>query len=304
MLRCWMVCCLLLACGSAVLAEDAPAAKQDSEVKPSVVTLEDRFGEVEMPAKTLDAVTRLGERLTYLIKYKGIPAGQAVFSVKRVTKTQSQRAYYLTLETESNDAISMLYPVRDKVKSYVSAETGHSLLFQRTLSEGDYRADDSLEFDYEQNLQYYRAVDYDGNEHTRREKPPRPIPGHVQDPLSVLYYLRHFPLAVGESQRVLIGTRKRTNVLKVTALREEEVTIPGVGVFDANVIRLANGEEGTEYDAEVFVSSGDITLWVEKHTNMPLILNVGLPRPLGSATGVLHNSRNSPLNAHVKRAAE
>jgi hypothetical protein len=304
MRRSAFVVLLLLLCRQSVASAGEAAPKKDSEVKPAVITLEDRFGDVEMPERSLDDVARLGERLTYLIKYKGIPAGQAVFSVKRITKAQGRRAWYLTLETESNDAISMLYPVRDKVKSYVSAETGHSLLFQRNLSEGDYRADDSLEFDYEKNMQYYRAVDFDGREHTRREKPPRPIPGPVQDPLSVIYYLRHFPLETGESKDVLIGTRKRTNVLRVTALREEEVTLPGVGVFDANVVRLANGEKGGEYDAEVFVSSGDITLWVEKHTNIPLILNVGLPRPLGSAAGVLQATRNSPLDEYVKRPAE
>lgn len=297
--------CVLLGVSLALAFGIAGAEEQvgrDSAVKPAAVTLQDRFADVAMPPRSLDTVARVGERLHYLIRWKGVPAGRASFAVKRRTRLRGEPVYYLTLETESNDAISLLYPVRDKVKSYVCAETGHSLLFVRNLREGSYKADDTLQFDYEDNVQLYSAVKYDSELPREKQKPPRPIPGPLQDPLSVLYYLRHFPLAVGETKDVVVGTRKRTGILRVEVVGEEEVSLPGIGVFDANRVRLGTAENET-YEAEIFVSKGDITLLAEKHTNIPLEVSIGLPI-LGSARAVLFRAEGTRLESYRKRDVE
>jgi hypothetical protein len=277
----------------------AAEPERDAEVKPSVITLKDRFRDVTREARKPTEVAPVGERLTYQIKWKGVPAGQAVFSVKRLTRARGEPVLYLALETETNDAVSCVYAVRDKIKSYVCARTGRSVLFQRDLNEGSYSIHDSLQFDYENEQQYYTRTRYDGSAHHREEKAPRPIPGPVQDPLSVLYYLRHFPLEIGEEREVPIGTHERTGILAVTATRRERIEIPTLGAFDAHAVRLeAAGPGLTEYDPEIFRCDGDIELWVEQETNIPLILKVKVPI-LGSATAILRDAENTPLLDHV-----
>ncbi|MFH0911436.1 MAG: DUF3108 domain-containing protein [Planctomycetota bacterium] len=268
---------------------------KDSAVAPSAITLQEHFQHVAMPPENLLSVARIGERLTYAVKWKGMAAGEAVLSVNRKTTVDGRPAYYLSLETESNDFLGTFYKVQDKVRSYVDAETGHSLLFIRDIQEGGYRANDFLQFDYDKNLQYYRTIKTASDTARASEKTPRPIPGPLQDPLSVLYYLRHTPLSVGMAREILVGSRKRTGILRVEVLREERVDLPDLGGFDALVVKLANGgaAQGT-YDPAVFNAKGEIQVWAEKETNIPLLIRVGLP--IGSAEVVLYRAENSPLN--------
>jgi hypothetical protein len=312
-MRMWQqsICALLgwlLLAGLAPAAESAPEEPanpgKDAEVKPAAVTLQDRFEHVRMEAQAPGEVASVGERLRYLVKYKGLPAGQAIFAVKRRTVLGGRPVLYITLESESNDAISLLYPVRDKVKSYIDAETGHSLRFDRHLREGrggSFTAVDTLQFDYEQNRQIHTAIEFDGSVRKERRE-ERPIPGPVQDPLSVLYYLRHFPLEVGASRQVLVGAAEEINVLAVQTRREEEVHLPALGVFDAYVVELRNqrGEQTTAYQAQIFHSRGDVTVWVEKNTNIPLVVKTGVP-VLGSTSAVLQSAEACDLLQHRKR---
>lgn len=278
------------------------SAEKDSAVDPAVVTLEQRYEYVQMPSQDLLDVANLGEKLVYMVKWKGIPAGEATFSVKPwQTKVNGRPAYYVVLETESNDFVSTFYEVRDKIKSYIDAETGHSLYFSRNIREGSYEADDFLQFDYDKKLQYYSSLKVEDGEKQRNEKAPRPIPGYLQDPLSVIYYLRHFDLSSDEDHLVLIGSRKNVGVLKLDVLKEERVTLPDLGVFDTYVVNLANGDTTkSNYEPKIFVAKGKVTVWVEKHTNIPVMINVGVPI-LGTADITLHHSSNSPLNKYISK---
>ncbi|MBN1256575.1 MAG: DUF3108 domain-containing protein [Planctomycetes bacterium] len=277
---------------------------QEAEIKPSLIAPKDRLKEVSMEPKEPAKVMAIDEKLRYLLKYKGLPAGESIFTVKRITKMGGQPVYYITMETESNDAIDLLYPVRDRVKSYINAENSYSMRFERSLREGKYKADDKLVYDYEKNEQTYTAIKYKGDTPKETVKPPQPIPGPVQDPLSAMYYLRHFPLKIGQSKEILIGNRKSTDILEVTPKSEEEINIPGIGVFDAYLVELGTGgEEGGKYNSEIFFSEGDLKLWVEKNTNIPLLIKIGVPI-LGEMTGILQSAENCKLMDYLKRKAE
>ncbi|MHC4870463.1 MAG: DUF3108 domain-containing protein [Planctomycetota bacterium] len=285
---------------AAVFASDINfAAEKDSAVSPAVVTMKDRYKHVKMPEKNLLDVAKLGEKLVYVIKWKGIPAGEATFSVKPwQTRVNGRSAYYVVLETESNDFVSTFYKVRDKIKSFIDADTGHSLYFARNIREGSYAADDFLQFDYEKNLQHYSSLKEKDGAKRRKQKAPRPIPGYLQDPLSVIYYLRHFPLTLESDYNVLVGGRKHTGILKLEVLKEEKIKLPGLGEFDAVAVNLASGEKNSRYNPKIFVAKGKVTVWVEKNTNIPIMINVGVPI-LGTADVVLKRSTNSPLNKYI-----
>ncbi len=275
------------------------ADEKSSAVSPAIVTLKERYKKVKMPKRKLLDVANLGEKLVYMVKWKGIPAGEATFSVKPwQTKVGGIPAYYVVLDTESNDFVSAFYKVRDRVKSYISAETGHSLYFARNIREGTYRADDFLQFDYKKNLQYYSSLKTKRGVKKRKQKKSRAIPGYLQDPLSVIYYLRHLKLVVNGKYQVLVGGRKHVGILELDVVREETIKLPALGSFDTFVINLGSGEGSTEYKPKIFVAKGKVAVWIEKNTNIPLKITVGVPI-LGTAEVFLKRSENSPLNKYI-----
>jgi hypothetical protein len=256
-----------------------------------------------MPRKNLLDVAKLGEKLSYMIKWKGVPAGEAIFTVKPwQTRVDGRPAFYLVLETESNDFISTFHKVRDKVKSYIDTETGHSLYFVRNIREGKYSADDFLRFDYEKDLQYYSSLKTKGSRIKKSKKDPRPIPGYVQDPLSVIYYLRHFKLDPKNPLKILVGSRKTTTVMRVDVMREGKLVLPGLGKFEVNIAELGAGDSGKDgYKPKIFVAKGKVTVWAEKNTNIPLMVQVGVPI-LGTADVVLYKTENCELKDHALSA--
>lgn len=270
---------------------DTASTEQDASVAPAVVTLQDRFDHVAMPPKPLKSVVSVGEKLTYQVKWKGLPVGEVTFHAKRTTTSGKQRVLYVCMEAESNDAINLVYPVKTKVKTYIDLQTGFPALYERDVREGlgsKTTVHDYLEFDFEQKIQNYVTIQ--GKKPA--PKKTRPIPGPLQDPLSVLYYLRHFPLKVGDSREIIVGTRKKTSILEIEVLREEEIALPGLGTLNTLVI-----ETKSNYDANLFVSKGKCTIWVEKNTNVPIMTKVSLP--VGSAVAVLVAEEKSPLVSYL-----
>ena len=93
-MRCkWTAAALMLALHWYMPASDAPSANADpapakesaskeTEVSPAVVTFLERFKNISMPAMLVDSVVKPGESLQYIVKWNGIPAGEATFSAK------------------------------------------------------------------------------------------------------------------------------------------------------------------------------------------------------------------------------
>jgi len=273
--------------------------RMDSDVSPAVVTLRDYYRHVKMPPKGIDKVLRVGEKLVYRVTRNRVPIGEATFSVKRKTSVQGREACYFSMESRSNKAAGVIYRVNNSFKSYVDCETGQSLLFVRDTRQGTYkvqRSKDRMEFDYQKSLVNYTKIEEGG----ARNVVAKPIPGSVQDPLSVFYYLRGFPLVAGKTREVLVAAPELTRILVVNALRVEELSLPGIGRFDTNLLELNNGgaEKGS-YTPGIFVSTGPIQIWAETHTNIPLKAIFFLP-VLGKVTVVLQNTENTWLSRHAK----
>jgi len=299
-LRACLCIALWLAAPAAWAAEGAEgsASRRDSDVAPAAVTVRQRFAHVDMPARDLAQVAQIGERLVYGIKWKGLAAGQATLSVNRKTSVSGRPTYYLSLETASNDFLSTFYHVEDRVRSYVDADTGRSVLYVRDLREGGSTANDYVQFDYDRNLQYYRPVRTEVQETRAPQPPPRPIPGPVQDPLSVVYYLRHFSLEPGETREIAVGRRGKTALLEVTAKHVDRISLPGLGEFEALVVELEDSAAGGPYAPNLFVARGATRVWVERHTRIPLMARTSLPK-IGAVEVLLHHAANCPLADHA-----
>ena len=234
----------------------------------------------------------VGERLTYDIKWSGMPAGRSVLSVKWKRDFEGAPAYHVECETKTNKLAGFAYPVEDKAISIIDSGGCFSRLFQMSKSEDRIRQTEHIRFDYEKDLAIYEQR-RPGPFPTRSRKLVH-IDGFMHDPLSCLYYLRTTPLSPGDRLRMPVHTARRSWPLTVEVVRREELDIPGFGKL--STLRI----EPTMHFPGLFVRKGRMVIWIEEETRIPVRMNVDVP--VGSVTVTLFDAGNAPLS-RVEAAA-
>ncbi|MBI2884918.1 MAG: DUF3108 domain-containing protein [Candidatus Omnitrophica bacterium] len=136
-----------------------------------------------VPIAPPSGVLRVGERLKFHGRWLGIPVGHGWIEVKSLVEFQDRPAYYIEAEGRTNSVLSTFYPVHDTIRSYLDAETLQPLQFEKHQREGNYRADETVTFDYDRLLATYHS---ELNGSTKEV----PIPADVQDIVSAFYWLR------------------------------------------------------------------------------------------------------------------
>ncbi len=293
------ICAVCLSSGLMVRADDEA---QDAEVMHSRHTLEERFRDVRNAPLSLSDVTRPGERLLYVVEWNGVPAGTVQLQVKRQARVRGRDAFELELRSESNEFISNFYEVYSIVRSYADVESGTSYLYRRNVVEGRRKANDRLEFRYDNTASDGRSLPVSQYSRVKGDKivrnPERPIPGPLQDPLSIIYYMRHFTFdAEGEAHRILLGTKQESSVITLTAHDFDRIVLDRLGAYDAVAIEPT----GSETEENIAVTEGSPVIWVERHTRIPLLIEAEIP--IGKVTVRLLEAEKSDLAEHVAVAA-
>ncbi|MGN0024654.1 MAG: DUF3108 domain-containing protein [Candidatus Avelusimicrobium sp.] len=192
-----------------------------------------------------------GENLKYGIYYSFIRAGTAYIKTRGLTKINKRNAFLIQTTAFSASVIDAFFKVRDVNYSWLDAETFYSLGYSQSVREGNYKRDEWLTFDYDNNL-YYGEV--------RKKESPRVIAGELQDPvldmLSSLYFVRAQPLTAGKDIVFDIVNRERSYPLLVKVLKKETIKT-AAGKFDCIVVEPQFRGEG------IFVSKGkSLKVWL------------------------------------------
>lgn len=195
----------------------------------------------------------LGEKLEFDINYGFINAGTATMEVTRLIEYESRPCYQIVTRARSNSFFSSFYRVEDKVESIIDALGIFSWRFQKTLREGNYRAERSHITDQRNNF----VVD---GEDTVAVAP------YVQDALSALYFVRTQPLVVGESFFVNTFTDGEKYELEVKVLKRETIEVEA-GNFDCVVVEPLSQSVG------VFKHEGRLKVWLtDDRLKMPVLM--------------------------------
>lgn len=205
-----------------------------------------------------------GEYLAYRIAWAGLPAGKASMSVVSGKSEDGRPVYWLVSITRSNRAVSLVYPVKDRVVSQVNPETN--------LPE---RIDVAQRHGRRERL---RTIFYDQARHRAtthwqgREPVTMPIPPRVQDIVSCLYYFRNRAnLAPGTAATIDVNDGKRNWQLTVRVEGRERVKVPA-GSFDALRVEAEVRFEG------VFLDQGQVRLWLTDDVrHLPVQVSVKIP---------------------------
>lgn len=125
------------------------------------------------------------EKLTYEIKWLGIPVGTLTASIKGIDKIVGRDAYVLEAVFKTNSFCSKIYPVEDRYVSYMDKERLCTLRHEVYRKEGRYKKDAITDFDQVNRKARFRNL----LDKTEKEYD---IPEGVHDFLSAYYYCRFF----------------------------------------------------------------------------------------------------------------
>lgn len=189
----------------------------------------------------------LGERIEFSVGWGLINAGTSTLAVKDTVRVDGALCWQIESRARSNEFLSALYPVDDRVVTLMDIEGLFSRGLSKRLREGSYKKD------HEYRIQPERGwiVKYSKGEPTDSLRVTR----HVQDVLSAFYWVRTQPLEVGRVIEMEAVDNLKTYSLAVKVLKRESVKLKS-GRYDCFKIQPVLLGEG------LFKASGEVFIWM------------------------------------------
>lgn len=186
---------------------------------------------------------KVGEKLTFAVRYEFIKAGVATMHVADRVECGGGECFRIVSEARSTMPFSLVFEVEDRVESLLDAEEAYTWRYEKNLREGNYRAREVVVFDQREHTATYpdgRVVE---------------VPERVQDVLTSLYYVRTMDLEVGRSVFIENHADGKNYPLEVKVLRTEEVKVPA-GTYQCFVLEPILKASG------IFQHKGRLTVWM------------------------------------------
>ena len=236
----------------------------------SGVAGETENGEAGSPA---ELPFRRGERFEFRAMYNSfitgnVTAGDAVLEVKeQPARVGGRPMVHFVGTVNTKGMFNWFYRVENSYESYFDPETLKPYRFSERVSEGSYRRNYDVTFDYE-NL---KATGI--RETTATTRKTTEIPGRVQDMLSAFYYTRSFDmenLEPGDAIGIDLFMHDTVYVSRVLYEGREQITT-SMGTF--NTLKF----KPEVLEGPVFSQPYPMTIWVSDDKNrIPVRIESGL----------------------------
>ncbi len=195
---------------------------------------------------------RPGEKLTYIVHYGWVNAGEAVVELKEADREINGRKVWRAVGTgRSLGAFNTFYKVDDRYESYFDAQGVFPWVFIRRVNEGGY--------DF--------AQDYVYNQHKRevvtQEKKTHKVPGSVQDMLSAFYYAR----------TIDFSNAKPGDIFTIDCFMDNELWPLRMKYMGKETIKLRNGKyrclkfQPAVQEGRIFKGNDDLNVWITDDGN-------------------------------------
>jgi len=191
-----------------------------------------------------------GEKLTFLLKWTIIPAGESVLEVLPMETIDGVKAYHFLLTAKSNAFIDALYMVRDRIDAFANTEMTHTLLYKKKQHEGKTQRDIVVNFDWQNNKAQHTNF--------KDKRPPIDILSGSFDPLSAFYFVRLFDFQEKSKIERPVTDGKKCVIGKLSVIKRETLELKS-GTYDTYLI-----EPELKHIGGVFEKSKNakIQLWV------------------------------------------
>ncbi len=188
---------------------------------------------------------KVGEKLTFDVKYGFVTAGIATMAIPRIRKISGREAYNITFKVNSVPSFDWIYKVRDRYETYMDVEGLFPWRFEQHIREGGYSRDFAAFFDQRKGKAKTTEGEYD-------------IPKYVNDIVSAFYLARTYDyshMKVGDKIHLKNFYKDKVYDLDVRYLGKEQVEVPA-GTFNCVIVEPLVQEGG------LFKSEGNIIIWL------------------------------------------
>ncbi|CAN2041825.1 DUF3108 domain-containing protein [Candidatus Magnetomoraceae bacterium gMMP-15] len=195
-----------------------------------------------------------GERLTFVLKWGIIPAGEAVLETGQHEIINNELARHFIITAKSNSFVDIFYKVRDRIDGYTDMEMTHSVLYKKKQREGSTKRDVIVTFDWK-NLKAQYKNTYKNN---KKVEKTISLSEGAFDPLSAFYYIRSCDLKQNIEINHPITDGKKCVTGSVKVIKREKITVES-GTYDTYLI-----EPDLKHVGGVFEKSSDakIKVWI------------------------------------------
>ena len=215
----------------------------------------------------------VGEKLAYEVSWMGVNVGIGTLEIKATIELEGRRAFHVVAIAETNEVLSKIYPVHDEVHSWIDAETFQSLQFQKTVSEGFYRANEVTKYDAANKKGHYESL----KNGTKKEFDIH-VPAH--DIISAFYWARRQPLEPGKTVKTIVNSDEKDWDLEIETLRRDTTQVRGWQAFDTLLIEPKTRLKG------VLEKRGRVWIYLKNDpSRIPILIQ--FKTPFGPIVGVL-----------------
>jgi len=161
-----------------------------------------------------NAAFSVGEKLTFLVRYGPILAGNARLSIPQIININGRPSYKIVSEMWSNKFFSSFFKMNDRVESRMDVDGLFTWWSSKSLHEGDFKTAHTVAFDQIN----HRAIMTKGEKNDTLAVPP-----FVQDVLSAIYLLRTMKLTPGDTIHIDNHSDGKLFDLQVVVHKREKV---------------------------------------------------------------------------------
>lgn len=192
-----------------------------------------------------DLPFKVGEQLNFnfFLGASPQPVGIASYHVRARSKYVGRDGLWLSASMGTTNALQQLFPVADKIETYVDVKTLLPFRSQLQIREGNHR------------LQGVVSLDQERGSATVTDGSTIEIPVGTYDLVSVIYALRSFDLTPPKRNAVSLLINKRPRTLFITSLKRETIELGGKSI-PAYLLALATDEpQGNRLNLRLWVGS-------------------------------------------------
>ena len=182
---------------------------------------------------------RVGEKLTYSIRWKKLPAGKRTDWIIKEEIMNGKDVYRIQSEMKTR-ALFRLYKFRSQQETYLNPTTLSPVLFQNYVQDRKYQAAVKINF-RESEAEYEKVSRPKPKAPQKREAKVLEIPPGTQDELSIIYFLRSKQLALGETYFFPLLVKGKVLKATLTVERREFVKNKKLGNVRTLVLRTSEG---------------------------------------------------------------
>ncbi len=183
-----------------------------------------------------------GERLTYAVRYWGVPVGVVTIEVLRWGEQGGQRIAHVVATARTNEILSAIYPVRDRAEAWIDIDEGRTLRTALHNRHGFTKETyEEVTFDWQTHLVH---VLEEKRHKARVREVILDFGPFVYDSFDVFYAVRALPLAEGGSVDLPVYANRKVYGLSVRVDRSEPFASPALGTVPALVVVPQNELDG------------------------------------------------------------